>query len=558
MSQATTKTIWMPVPGYAVPVRVVMEQRDELDSLSRAILGLLEVEPRTVSLLADMLGFSEAEDLVVGALARLQDRGFVQVCEGGSSLYEATEIAREEKTGTRVHPGWVFLLPQRPRELRVLPQVYFGEALPASIDKEKLLERGLTPDRGFDFHPFYQAEAGSRSLSGKKQVDLALQKLTRNKKIEFIEATEVKKSTQGGSEPVSLELPKLSSVERTGRIRKIEFDEVRAKRFRRLVWTNFWMQVDLMPRISQPATMVCHRPIYSLKPEAKKDGAPIDLSYQRWLEHQNELQELWLHLEQMAREMQKEFSLVLKEANIESSAELENLVISHKRDLERRHRKSLYQENGGWVLGKRLREMTLEAWRWRILGRRAEEYLPVARDKYAHLIEALAKALREQAAGDLREWHKSWKGLGKSERQPFFDKWANEGWLRDRLGIVGITPDELKPSYQHVRNSLKNRDQVKKVVAAIESLDGQGAGNSIALWLLPLFLSDDEEAQAYGAPIQRSIDEERFLIEEIDVLINVRNENFHQRGNSHALEDVDRKIFKVLAALERGYARPAS
>src|SRR5690554_1553298 len=73
------RVLWLPVPGFALRVRVVLDASSDLDALSTTILELLRLRERSTTDLHDLLGIEQ--DLIRSALMDLYDRGFVAATE---------------------------------------------------------------------------------------------------------------------------------------------------------------------------------------------------------------------------------------------------------------------------------------------------------------------------------------------------------------------------------------------------------------------------------------------------------------------------------------------
>lgn len=542
--ERTNRIHWLPVPGLAVRVRVTMDAQSELDDLARTILRLIQVRDRRPDELARKLGLENARDLVEVALEDLQDRYLIEPVEEQAEVYKLATDDIDELQGAEVRPGWAFILPGEAPKL--LPRLWLDDKPPAAISNAKRQDRDFSEEH----QEYFESFCWKKGLND-KSVSTLLQELVRRPDLLLCTGEQ----RQDGNEETTvglLEMPVRSGATRANDkvIRSIEIDHVNRQTDDDFTWTTLWMQVDLLPRIAQPATVVYHQP--DIQP-AKYPTRPISPEMERWLEGNEYLEPLQSHIKGLAESLRKEFSVVLSIAGIDSEAELEAAVDEHRAELEQNTGLKA-PVDGEAILQRNLPEKIRDAWRWLYISRQCpDRYVRTARDAYAHVVEALAQALRDHSLDELNRWKRYWKVLGTQAKREFREERKNSGWQADRLGMIGVEPVELKPSLGHLKEAMKDIDSLR---GEIKRAKQKGAGISIALWLLPLFLLGDDKAKEYAGPLRDALSCEPLLFEYINKLIDIRNEVFHDRSEDlPLLDEVDREAFKVWAALEEGYCQ---
>lgn len=545
----SSRRLWLPVPGLALRVRVAMDAESELDELARTILRFLQIRDpdtdrpraRRADELARKLGLERARDLVDVALRALEDRYLIEPVEEGSEVYQLATDNVEELQGATIRPAWAFVLPGNTPQ--ILPRLWFGDKVPGRRGDATVGDRDFSEEH----QDYFETFAWKKELDNDRELSRLLQGLVRRKDLLLCENDD--ESGEEPGEPV--ELPTRLGAEALKRnmvLRSIEIDHVARQKGHDFMWTTLWVQVDLLPRIADPAVTVYHRP--DIEPISGRIR-PISDSIERWLNSHEKLRPMSDYVQGQAEAMKKEFSLVLKTAGIESEAELEAAVDEHLAELQRKTRLSAPMREKE-VLQRGLTAKCRDAWRWLYISRKSARYVRVARDSYAHAVEALAQGLRDLALSDLQGWQNEWaKFETKAERKRFKKPRTSVGWRSDRLGMIEISASELGPSLGHLESAL---ERIHKLPGSIDNAAEQGAGNSISLWLLPIFLLGDDGAARYALPLRYALDQEPLLFEYLATLIDMRNQVFHDRPEDvELLDEVDRRFFTVWAAIDEGY-----
>ncbi len=538
------RTMWLPLPALAVPVRVTVDSPSSLDALAKTLLRLIAIRPRNSDELASCVGLPP--DLVNSALAELLDRGLVETDSGFRWKTAITDGRLQE---SEIHQGWAFIVPSQVPQ--VIPRLWLGKKLPRTpiLPRDEDVEIEVAGDLRSEVKDWLY-ETKPRVAGGSAQLSRLLRRLIGSDEVETVPWPPedphegFDKADEEGEKPV--ELPELGTWEARPRIASIDIDEHVRATGHSFHYCVVWSQVDFLHRIAGPATALFHEP--ELIPE-RFAPRPITDLVPSWLEQEKGLGPLLRHVRHHAEAMKAELSLVLRLVGIDSEAALEREVESHRAGLEKQVQ--LPTPADGPIWQSVIDEMR-DAWRWNIIAKlEPEKYIAIAQDRYAHSVEALIQTLREFATPLLEIWRQQCLDAPKPEQKRWKKERGNKGWMADRSGIAGI--GHLGPSEAHVLNALQ---QLHRLPDTILDAGQQPAGTSITLWLLPIFLLSDDEAVEYARPVARALDRHPLLMTDLSDLLEVRNATFHKR-HIPELELTGRKLFATWASLAAGYTSAA-
>ncbi len=538
-SESLPRTMWLPVPVLAVPVKVTLDAASGLDDLAKTILRHATIRPRPSVDLSERVGLPV--DLVDAVLAELMDRGLVGISNG---VFAAAAGTASRLYEGEVHAGWAFIVPRS--EPDIVPRLWIGADPPPATPRSSPTESQF--EIAGDFSDVVRDYLHESRPAGPDDVTLSqlLRKLVGSTEVEAYpwppERSSVGFESDRDSPGEPLDLPDLGSSLQRPRVMGLDVDQHARSVGHRFRYTVLWSQVDFLPRIAGPAATLFHEP--ELAP-SHFGPRPITNLVRPWLSGESKLQELVKHVDQHADAMREEFSIVLKLAGIKDAASLEKEVDAHQARLERTGGTTPSDRE---LWGNVMDEMR-DAWRWTVIAQREPAHLNVARDRYAHAVEDLIQALRDLALPHLRVWSETFEKLDDADRKRQQKERSNNGWFRDRCGLVGLGQD-LGPSAEHLVGAL---GALRKLPNEIAGTHQQSAGANITLWLLPIFLLDDEDAKAFAAPIEAATDRMPLLLTALDELRELRNATFHKRADVPDLERAGRKLFEVWASLASGY-----
>lgn len=513
------RRLWLPMPVRAVPVRVVLDAGTDLDALEETILHLLRIGPRDESTLAAKLHVGL--DLVLSVLHHLIDRQLVIAPDEESQLYRA---AGDVQLALAAHsqPAWAFLSPHTEA---FLPMIILGE--------RAMREDGHSP-RG---EVVTGAMPHSRPALQRPELERRLRELIARGQLLVYCARALEKrqhdyAAAAGEVPIAARraLPAAQSP----RVRSLILDV--AGSHRNYASRTAWVAVDLLPRLRGAAVCVLHEP--TMNPSA--EDTPIAPGLSAWLlQH---AQDVWMVLQERARQVALDLSLVLQRARIDSEEELDRQARERMRDLLVAHGLREVQPPPG---GPPLIESIHEAERWLILAQKESAFRPQARDAWSHAIEHLMRSLAEPARPRLQKWR-----ANRRARTASIDQAAAKARL-DALRLYG----RLGPSERQVIESACTQDLADRL-----NLESPGAGTCLALWLLPLLLLDFASAEQYGRHVLSAVESEPRLFDNLNELVAIRNATFHEGrkqrpmdASGNLIEHTERHLVAAWAALHRAW-----
>ncbi len=529
---------WAVAKTWAVPVRAIYSAEGDLDSLEEAILGLCALKPRACEALAGMLGFSEP--VVQSALISLCDKGLLK--EAGGVHSHVMESLPQ--SASRSRKGWIVLDPGTGRPI---PRLWISRTPPGLIPPT---DPGIWRLEGEDFRRWRNANdleetrlqemlgafcvAGSQ-LRAYAQAGVTTRQTMKRAEEDDDEADFLPQDPEGEDESRDWALVSLRSL----RLRTDGRDEDR--RTWKAVHCKF--ALDFIPRFIGPATCVAHEPDVAEGPLDRPD-TPISPSSLDFLRSQ-----IAGELEAHAALLQSGQAFILQAAGF-AIEDLGRLVAQHFAQC------STEFGHPGTPLthGEEAVESGIRnAEEWLMLSRREAKYIRQARDAYGHAIESLCRELATHARPALRAWVEQWRKGGKGKTgEPGNDPSNQQDQVR-RLSGMGLD-GRLGDSLSHLKAACRD---VSRLPSEIEK-DSLGAGASLALWLLPLMLLVQEEAMEYAGPIRNALEKAPELFVDLDDLVNVRNDVFHEKGGKHLgihlrLPDaVDQRLMKAWCAILMG------
>ena len=548
-----TLRYWVVCRTWAVPVRFVLSEADEIDPLERAILSLCRIRPRFLSDLVELLNFHA--EMVESAVTGLSERGWL-VADGerlavGMAFGEATESPGIPQ------PGWVVL---DPRTGHPIPRLWVGDRAPHGRPKNR--DEFLVTDLN-DYIDYEEPGKLSDQLLQGYLSSLCLgdgipclappssRKATHPNSTDAPDTETIEEPSMSGDGPGALDSRSAYPPGGNEGILSATYGEdVRA---RSLFLDTSWkpghkrgwekvscrIAVDFVPRIVGPATCITHEPELSAAP-FEIPSLPVS--------------DAWLHylpvetrtiIDAHAQRLAQGRSIVLQSMGISSEEELLALVDAHFSQCAFAY--------GRPILDLSPSEETVEAairyaQEWLIGARREGKLHLQARLAYGLAVETLCKNLAAWAHEPLNEWARMWKGLPKGART--FTDMASRSERLARYGLYTC----LGNSRQHLEEACERPERLLSSL----SREDLGAGDNLLHWLLPLMLVDDSQVAAYAWPIQVATQQEPQLFGFLNDLIMVRNDIFHDRKGAKLAPGIgqpsfiDERLMKVWCAILAG------
>lgn len=468
--------ISLPLPAFAIPVQVSLDQKDHLNVLEKAILRLTKLKPRTLDELSDLFspdGDSLSPEMIETAIDRLSDLGWLNK-DPNQDVFSANFELEELSPSLSFSPGWVLLM----QNGRFAQTVILGAKKPAKIWEHELLE-------AVEFCvDWAKTHRGDQPKAKELRRELA-------KSI----SRQFKAHAPDGE----------SSYEHQS-ISNIQLDEELYNRGRGVFPTVVWTQIDLLQKLSGPPLEITHEPDF-MTTNAPTPIVDDVIQLIRNLEPVNAI------LESLSRELHRNSSDVLRFTDIQSTAQLNELVLEYRQDLAHRTGIPFPSE-----LGLFTEEMT-NAWEWYVIARANSKFASQSFDQISHAGERITRQLFRSAEPQLDSWWKTYKDLDNRESKKF-RKTRDLEWHHERVGLIRLG-DMLEPK------SLKS---VQKWVSTCEYHKTHlGAGKYLLYWLLPLFLLNDAEAEAYSKSFFQLQKIAPNIIDDLSALVETRNSVFHSR-----------------------------
>lgn len=526
LNQLQPRSVWVELPSRWIRVVARFSRPRSLDPLESTILQLVGLIPRTDAELAEMLGDMPVE-VVTSALRTLQAMDRVHEQPGDVPRWMAPPEPMDGLEDPEV--GWVALCPHREA---VIPELLPGHA-PRQVRKEPgghqelfLEESGIQPE----------LPDGIPELL-RRAVRFGMSRLV---KVEHDEGRST--GAPGDWQPLSVGA---MDAERGPRVTSLLVDwEQQGKKPTVVQQTRTcWALLEILPGLTGRTTLIFHEPQWV--PDL--DGVrPISPHLGGWI--QEHLPGTWRRIEQLQREVRVDHSWVLQLANIKDMDSLEALVDRHRSGW-RTKLPGAEDFFLGWG-DPLLKDLLRDAHRWLLLWQQRPGFVRQAVDAYGHAIERLAQVLALQSLPALRRWAEWWRASKDDARTSQQAHWASgRSAYVGALARVGLV-DALKTSEEHLRRALKN---LKSLPEALEQ--HQGAGSSITLWLLPLFLAEEAERTALAARLGRIVSREPMALTLLAELILLRNDAAHSRLEPSMRPDrADEHLAHLLWALSAGLA----
>lgn len=530
MTETTNHHLWMPVPGYAIPVTVTLDGHGAIDPLCKVIFELCRIQKRTRGELERLLPFDQ--DILSSGIEWLLDTRTIE--EEGAHCY----VVPADSTLAHPHdiaPGWIYCHVDAQRQMQVLPMVWLGEHPRPHLDSadfERVKELGASHSAYF---------AGLREVrdqpSRKSARDLVAHMLKHQDVIAYEHAPD--------------DEPALTTAPCSGQVLSICIDEQRAREGHLATYIPLWVRVEFLPRFVGPAIAVYRSPDLAPNPARHR---PMDDAIGRWIEEEPLLEEHASHIRGHAEALSVEMSVLLKEARIDGKERFDDLKADARARLEDRYER--FPTNPHEEL-EVMRDYLEQALEWSIIAERSdlEKHNQTFMSKIAHAAEELCKRLRLIATPELRAWEsETWRGLTKKEAKTYKKERAKIEYYKDRAGDVGIH-DAFDASRPHILKLVENLRHPD----ALGALDTAAAGANICYWMLPILLLDKQDAARFGEPIEESIRRYPGLNQAFLDLLDLRNSTFHNRDdfdNEYAnLRSVFDVLYRCTCAIANAYAR---
>lgn len=496
MSPYASRTVWVQLPSTWLRVVARVTETHQRDLLERTILRLVRLAPRTDAELARMLGDLPL-DVVGAALERLVADGMLHV-QGDPPLY--LTVPDEEEGREEPLVGWVGL---SPADAAAIPEVIVGR-----------LEGSTAVVEGIETIPL----DGEAPFPAHAQPDALLRAAVR-RGVDVFARGKLVVSGDDWRRVSSL----VSDLGSDGRLTQLR--------------GTCWSRVDIVPSVTGAVETVFHEP--ALVPRADRPK-PVSAALAGWIrEHAGGT---WRRVEEVANHCRVENTLVLRMAGFKDLDAVDREVSSHCTSWRARlGPPDPFAATQPEVLAQQLRE----AHRWLILWRAEPSLARPVTDAFAHGIEAMAQALANGSLPSLRSWAARVVAGGRvadAERA----RWKRPSAYVEALAPFGLE-QALKPSEPHLRLALAS------VHLLPEQLERpHGAGASITLWLLPLFLGTDAERNAFASRVAAGLAREPAAFDLLDDLILLRNEVAHVRQERMKPERLDELVTRVLWAFAPG------
>lgn len=489
--------ISLPLPAFAIPVQVSLDQKEQLNVLEKAILRLTKLKPRTLDELSDLFspdGDSLSPEMIETAIDRLSDLGWLNK-DPNQDVFSANIELDELSTSLSFSPGWVLLM----QNGRFAQTVILGAKKPARILDHELLE-------AIDFCVDWAKKHRGEQPKAKELRRELSKSISRQFKAYALDGE--------------------SSFEDQS-ICNIQLDEERYNRSKGIVPTVVWTRIDLLQKLSGPPLEIAHEPDF-MTTNAPTPIVDDVIQLIRNFEPVNAI------LERFSRELHRNSSEVLRFTDIQSTAELNELVLEYRAELVHRTGIPFPPKSGSFEA-----EMN-SAWEWYVIARANSRFESQAFDCVSHGSELITRQLFQVAEPHLDTWWKTHNRLDRGESKKFKAERDLE-WHHERVGLLRLG-EMLKP------RSLK---YIQRWVSTCHYDKAQlGAGKYLLYWLLPLFLLDDAESEAYGKSFLHLQKIAPNIIDDLSALVETRNSVFHSREEElMPLNDLNLALYRVWSSL---------
>ncbi|RKH29774.1 hypothetical protein D7V77_04910 [Corallococcus sp. CA041A] len=509
LSQYQTRRVWIELPSRWIRVVARFARPRSLDRLESAVLQLVGLRERTEAELAEILG-DVSVDMVASALRGLQAMGRVHEQGGPISRWLAPPEANDGLDDPQV--GWVALSPHRED---VIPELVLGDV-------------ARVPQRQAGGHPELSLEEHVRP-----ELPERLPELIRRAVRMGMSAVVTSSHREGGAVTNSEREPRVTAL-------RMDWDAKSGKSAPVERVKTCWALLEVVPGLTGRATLVFHEPQWVPTLESER---PVSSQLETWI--RQSLPGTWQRIEVLQRELRVDHSIVLQLAKLKDMAALEALIERHRAGWREKlpHTGDFFQGWGEPELAESLRD----AHRWFLLWKQNPTFMRQSVDAFGHAIERLARFLADQSLPALKRWAQRWRASKEESRAEQQEKWSSKSAYVGALSHVGLV-DALRPSQPYLLSALKNLKALPEVLGR-----PQGAGGSISLWLLPLFLGESSERNALAALLGRSITLEPTALTVLDELRQLRNDAAHSKHQIDMRPDrADEFLARLLWALGAG------
>ncbi len=526
LDSAATPRIWVPIPGYAQRVHVLLRRVASLDALEHTLLRLLRVRPRSLAEAVASLGLSDAHrEMVESALEHLEDRKLSErTPDGDRFFYTGAEF--ESAVGETL-TGWVFW---SGIDQRLIPRVWLG-AGPPKLDPEPQEPR--FPQEHWPPRP------------GREQITRELNALALRPDLVVFDRREAGEANSG---PASAgrhcaEVAALGMAPRPESLRGIIPGPAGEKDLHR---KHLFAAVDISPTLLGEAIAMFH------EPDVLRSGLedrPISHRVDKWISTAFPAGSAYVKAQGF--EVNDGLSSLLRVLNIDRRerlhAEAENFFREKAREFNLPERRRLLGEEFESALRRAQTEL--------IISRLRSENSYASRKACADAIELMLGDLCRESTPLLVRFLEHLKKRPQKEAEEVESKLRSKDHIAKRLSTHGLD-GRLGPS----QDRLRRYAAPSQWEGYIKCQDSAGAGGSLFLWLLPLALSDSgmsEDTDRLARFVQSALSLAPELFYEINDLVAARNSINHPNRKHErnwrllSPETMNDRIMKVWSVIEQ-------
>lgn len=525
---AETRRVWVPIPGYAQRVQVLLRASSSLDALESTLLRLLAIKPRTIAEAATLLGLSDVHrEMVESALEALEDRKLAERAPGGER-FSYTGSEPESSVG-EIRAGWVFWsgIDHKP-----IPRLWMGNSLPPGAPSPQ--EPG-----------FPQADWPPRP--NKEQVAAELNALVLREDLVVVESPETCRKTSASilTGLANEDVNDPGNALKAQSLKGIIPATMGRKEFRK---HNLFSAVDISPTLMGESIAMYHEPDVL---RGGLENRPISYRVEKWVS--GSFQQGLDYVKTHAAEVNDKLSEVLRVLGIENRDGL----LEEAEDFFRRKACEFGIPDRRVLLGESFEKALRRAQMWLILSSVSTDYRHESNKSFADGIEIMLAALHRESKIILKGFLNNLKTcFPKKDARVLYNQLRSKEYLSKRLTAHGLE-GRLGPCRNHLQNNAAPSDWKRYA-------DGNGpggAGTYLTLWLLPLVLFDSgasEQVDNLARLIRCALDRVPDLFETLNDLVAARNGINHpvkQDGINDCVpspEVLNDRIMRVWGALEQG------